>query len=71
MMMLHIGLACQMEQGTKAMHLNRWKLHDTTTSMYATMKYFNARAITWSYITCKSYSDLAKHVASLPAHRCF
>ena len=39
MMMLHIGLACQMEQGTKAMLLNRWILHDTTTSMYATMKF--------------------------------
>ena len=29
----------------------------------------NTRVNTWSYITCKNYWNLAKHVASLPAHR--
>ena len=28
----------------------------------------NAHANTWSYITCKSYWNLARHVAALPAH---
>ena len=28
----------------------------------------NARVNTWSYITCRNYWNLAKHVASLPAH---
>ena len=29
----------------------------------------NAHANTWSYITCKNYWNLARHVAALPAHR--
>ena len=29
----------------------------------------NAHVNTWSYITCKNYWNLAKHVASLPEHR--
>ena len=29
----------------------------------------NAHANTWSYITCKNYWNLARHVATLPAHR--
>ena len=28
----------------------------------------NAHTCTWSYITCKSYWNLARHVAALPAH---
>ena len=29
----------------------------------------STRANTWSYITCKNYWNLARHVATLPAHR--
>ena len=29
----------------------------------------NAHVNTWSYITCKNYWNLARHVAGLPAHR--
>ena len=29
----------------------------------------NAHVNTWSYITCKNYWNLARHVAALPAHR--
>ena len=29
----------------------------------------NAHVNTWSYITCKNYWSLARHVATLPAHR--
>ena len=40
--MQDMDLASHMEQGTKAMHANRWILQDKTTSIYTRLKYFNA-----------------------------